>query len=166
MLYHQKSLAVRSPGRLFRAVSQSLSPWTSRLLWRQSMTSLSSRKYQPLATMPCSRGSKPVSSVDCIEHVTAGTIGESSATNPSRPSAASPDASRSSMPLSSPTTRITTSGGASLTRSPLAPKPLRHPCELRGDAGNQPRVVLRALVLGQHGPRIGFDLEVGHRTAA
>src|SRR5690349_9881954 len=31
-----------------------------------------SRKYQPLPTMPCSRGKTPVRNVDCTEHVTAG----------------------------------------------------------------------------------------------
>src|SRR3989442_880445 len=72
MLYHQKSLAQVKPGRRRRAASHTFSPATRRFDCRQSHTSASSRKYQPLPTMPCSRGSVPVSIVDCAVHVTAG----------------------------------------------------------------------------------------------
>ncbi len=60
MLYHQKSLAHVNAGSRRRAASQTFSPSTSRFDWRQSQTSDRSRKYQPLATTPCSRGRSPV----------------------------------------------------------------------------------------------------------
>ena len=41
---------------------------------RQNITCARSRKYQPLPTMPWSRGSVPVRNVACAEHVTAGVI--------------------------------------------------------------------------------------------
>ena len=50
--YHQKVLATVKPGSRRRASSQSLSPCTSWFDWRQNITSPSSRKYQPLPTMP------------------------------------------------------------------------------------------------------------------
>ena len=48
------------------------SPATSWFDCRQNITSARSRKYQPLPTIPCSRGSRPVRIVDCAEQVTAG----------------------------------------------------------------------------------------------
>ena len=47
-------------------------PRTRRFDCRHNQTSERSRKYQPLATMPWSRGSVPVNSVDCTVVVTAG----------------------------------------------------------------------------------------------
>src|SRR5882672_8782986 len=46
-----------------------------------------SRKYQPLPTMPWSRGSVPVRNVACAEHVTAGVIARNGALAPSAASA-------------------------------------------------------------------------------
>src|SRR3989454_7009675 len=82
MLYHQKSLAQVKPGRRRRAASHTFSPATRRFDCRQSHTSASSRKYQPLPTMPCSRGSVPVSIVDCAVHVTAGSTPPSGGQKP------------------------------------------------------------------------------------
>src|SRR5438046_9057904 len=83
-LYRQKSLAQVKPGRRRRAASHTFSPATRRFDCRQSHTSASSRKYQPLPTMPCSRGSVPVSIVDGAVHLNAGSAspkgGEDAAT--------------------------------------------------------------------------------------
>src|SRR4051812_21771034 len=49
----------------------------------QKRTSMVSRKSQPLATMPCSRGSLPVSSVAWAVQVTAGSTSGMFATQPS-----------------------------------------------------------------------------------
>src|SRR5580765_6675083 len=46
-----------------------------------------SRKYQPLPTTPCSRGSVPVRNVACAEQVTAGVMAWMGALDPSRTSA-------------------------------------------------------------------------------
>src|SRR5262245_51969062 len=56
MLNHQQTLAQVKAGSRARARSQILGAWTRRLDWRQNFTSSSSRKYQPLATMPCCAG--------------------------------------------------------------------------------------------------------------
>src|SRR5947207_7416583 len=88
MLYHQKSLAQVKAGSRRRAASQIFWPATSRWDWRQSHTSERSRKYQPLATQPWSRGRRPVVNVDCTEHVTAGRIVRSGRIAPRRASAA------------------------------------------------------------------------------
>src|SRR6478672_7330080 len=72
MLYHQNSLAQVKDASRRRAASQIFSPPTRRLDWRHSQISDKSRKYQPLPTMPCSRGSTPVTKVDCTVVVTAG----------------------------------------------------------------------------------------------
>ena len=69
-----------------RAGSHTFSPCTSALCCRHRCTSPWSRKYQPLPTMPCWAGERPVSIVDCTLHVTAGS------TVPSR--AWAPDAAR------------------------------------------------------------------------
>src|SRR5690606_23894948 len=61
-------------GSRLRAVSHSFSPPTRRLDCRHNQTCARSRKYQPLATQPCSRGSAPVTNVDWTEQVTAGVI--------------------------------------------------------------------------------------------
>src|SRR5262245_13423086 len=74
MLYHQKSLAQVKAGSRRRATSQIFSPATKALDCRQSHTSASSRKYQPFATHPWSRGRVPVVNVDCTEQVTAGVM--------------------------------------------------------------------------------------------
>ena len=87
MLYHQKIFAQRSPGRVRCAVSQTFSPLIRWFDWRQSQTSERSRKYQPFATMPCSRGIVPVSIVACAVHVTAGSTGVMGAMKPSLASA-------------------------------------------------------------------------------
>lgn len=72
MLYQQKSLAQVKVESRRLAACQIFSPCTRRFDWRQSQISDKSRKYQPLATMPCSRGVSPVSMVDCTVVVTAG----------------------------------------------------------------------------------------------
>src|SRR6185295_259641 len=77
MLYHQKSLAQVKVGSFFLAASQIFSPVTRWFDCFQSATSATSRKYQPLATQPCSRGRVPVVNVDCTEQVTAGRMGTS-----------------------------------------------------------------------------------------
>src|SRR5690349_23209074 len=82
MLYHQKRLAQVKLGSRRLAASQIFSPPTSRFDWRQSQTSDRSRKYQPLATMPCSRGNAPVRKVDWMGHVTAGKTVSSGRTAP------------------------------------------------------------------------------------
>ena len=77
MLNHQNSTALRAS-----TSSQMRRAWISRLDWRQNQTSLRSRKYQPLATMPCSLGSLPVSIVAWQVEVTAGSGGVSGAGGP------------------------------------------------------------------------------------
>src|SRR5690349_881083 len=72
MLYHQNSLAQVNAGSRRRPLSQTFSPATSRFDCRHSQTSDKSRKYPPLATMPCSRGKVPVRNDDCTVVVTAG----------------------------------------------------------------------------------------------
>src|SRR4051812_12021909 len=72
MLYHQKNFAQVNDASRLRAASQSFSPSTRRFDWRHSQISERSRKYQPLPTIPCSRGSVPVTKVDCTVVVTAG----------------------------------------------------------------------------------------------
>jgi hypothetical protein len=72
MLYHQNRLAVVKEGSRRLPASQTFSPPTRRFDWRQNHTSIRSRNSQPLATMPCSRGSSPVMKVACTEQVTAG----------------------------------------------------------------------------------------------
>src|SRR3989304_1229036 len=84
MLYHQKSLAQVNAGSRRAAASQIFSPATRRFDWRQSQTSERARKSQPLATQPWSRGRSPVVKVDWTEQVTAGRIGRSGLTAPSR----------------------------------------------------------------------------------
>src|SRR3990172_6119480 len=73
ILYHQNMLAhVKSGLRCF-AASQIFSPAIRRFDCRQSQTSASWRKYQPLATAPWPEGGRPVRRVDCTVQVTAGT---------------------------------------------------------------------------------------------
>src|SRR5215475_12917303 len=74
MLYHQNSLAQVKDGSRRAAASQIFSPATRRFDWRQSQTSDSSRKNQPLATQPCPLGKSPVVKVDWTAQVTAGKI--------------------------------------------------------------------------------------------
>ena len=71
--YHQKCLSTFKSGLVRRAISQQLGAWISRWLCRHNHTSPNSRKYQPLATMPCSCGKVPVSIEVCAVVVTAGT---------------------------------------------------------------------------------------------
>src|SRR3712207_6972343 len=68
MAYHQQMFPARYPGWRRRAVSQMFSPLTSLLCWRHRKTSPSSRKYQPLPTIPCCAGARPVSMVDWTVH--------------------------------------------------------------------------------------------------
>src|SRR3954468_21262088 len=74
MLYHQNSCAQVKVASRRRAASQIFSPPTSALFCRHSQTSANSRKYQPLATHPCSLGRSPVVNVAWTEQVTAGVI--------------------------------------------------------------------------------------------
>src|SRR4051812_18942398 len=74
MLYHQKSLAEVNERSRFLAASHTFSPATRALDCLHSHTSARSRKYQPLATMPCDEGKSPVKNVDCAEQVTAGVM--------------------------------------------------------------------------------------------
>jgi hypothetical protein len=74
MLYHQNSLATLKLGSRRLASSHSFSPATNWFDCRHNHTCAKSRKYQPLPTMPCSRGNAPVSIVDWTEQVTAGRI--------------------------------------------------------------------------------------------
>ena len=104
-----------APARARRAASQSFSPWTSALCWRQKKTSPRSRKYQPLPTIPWPEGGRPVRKVDCTEQVTAGSTVPSSAWNPSPASAESRGMWRRSFGVS-PTTSRTSS--FRLTRPP------------------------------------------------
>ena len=55
---------------------------------RRALGSEVSRKYQPLATQPWSRGKRPVVKVDCTEQVTAGVTVRSGRIAPWRASAA------------------------------------------------------------------------------
>ena len=64
MLYHQNMFAQVSDGSRLRAVSQTFSPETKRFDCFQNWTSAASRLYQPLPTMPCSRGGVPVNMLD------------------------------------------------------------------------------------------------------
>src|SRR5438309_2150341 len=75
MLYHQQMLAQVKLGSIFLAASQIFSPLTSLFDCSQNLISHSSRKYQPLPTMPCSLGCLPVRYVDCTVQVTAGMDG-------------------------------------------------------------------------------------------
>src|SRR3954466_16304353 len=70
--YHQKCLCTLT-GRRRRALAQNDSAWISAWLWRQNQTSPSSRKYQPLPTMPCALGGAPVTIEAWAVQVTAGT---------------------------------------------------------------------------------------------
>src|SRR5882672_12063676 len=88
MLYHQKSFAQVKPGRRRRAASHTFSPATRRFDCRQSQISERSRKYQPLPTMPCWRGRVPVTIVDWLEQVTAGSTLASGIMKPAFASAA------------------------------------------------------------------------------
>src|SRR5229473_4964489 len=88
MLYHQKRFAQVKAGSRRAAASQIFSPATRRLDCRQSQTSERSRKYQPLATQPWSRGSIPVVKVDWTAHVTAGRMVSSGRIPPVRTRAA------------------------------------------------------------------------------
>src|ERR687888_135136 len=72
ILFPPKNGAPGDAGAPRAPASQIFSPATRRLDCRQSQTSERSRKYQPLATQPCSRGSVPVVKADCTAHVTAG----------------------------------------------------------------------------------------------
>ena len=116
MLYHQKSFAQVKPGTWRRAASQTFSPATRRFDCRQSQISARSRKYQPLPTMPCCRGSAPVSMLACALQVTAGNTALSGVMKPSRASAASAGVSDPTWADVSPTTSTTTSGGVSPPR--------------------------------------------------
>src|SRR3989454_8907350 len=120
MLYHQKSLAQVKPGRRRRAASHTFSPATRRFDCRQSHTSASSRKYQPLPTMPCSRGSVPVSIVDCAVHVTAGSTPPNGGEKPPPARAASAGGAAAAPAGVSPPTARKTGGGR---RARLAPAP-------------------------------------------
>src|SRR3954463_4898896 len=80
MLYHQQMLAQVKVGSSFFAVSQIFSAVTSLLDCFQNLISHSSRKYQPLPTIPCWLGCTPVRYVDCTVHVTAGMDGAMLAT--------------------------------------------------------------------------------------
>src|SRR5688572_11890956 len=72
MLYHQNRFAQVNAESRSRPASQTFLASTKRFDCRHNHTSPSSRKYQPLPTMPCSDGSLPVKNVDCAEQVTAG----------------------------------------------------------------------------------------------
>src|SRR4051794_3969307 len=80
MLYHQQMLAQVNVGSSFFAVSQIFSADTSLFDCFQNLISHSSRKYQPLPTIPCSLGCTPVKYVDCTVQVTAGIDGAMLAT--------------------------------------------------------------------------------------
>src|SRR5579863_4321695 len=87
MLYHQNMLAQVKAGSRRRAASQMRSPETSRFDCRQNKISERSRKYQPLPTIPWSRGNKPVRYVVCTGQVTAGKLGVSGRIAPASASA-------------------------------------------------------------------------------
>src|SRR4051812_11782852 len=80
MLYHQNSFATLKLGSRRLASSHSFSPCTNWFDCRHSQICDKSRKYQPLPTIPCSRGNLPVKNVDCTEQVTAGNIDSSGRT--------------------------------------------------------------------------------------
>src|SRR6476469_11136173 len=182
--YHQHTFAVWKSGFAARAVSHSFSPWTSRLCWRHRKTSPSSRKYQPLPTIPCSFGILPARNVDCTLHVTAGSTVPSSACQPSRASAEMFGMCRNSFGVM-PTTSSTNSGDSvtALIRGDLLPSVRRRfprpspavssnsskleqvgrgPAELRGDAPDQCRVAAVAGGFRQDAPRVGLYLNVRH----
>ena len=75
LLFRQNRLAHCEAGCSDRTASQSISPWIRFAERCQLSTCARSRKYQPLATMPCSQGSDPVSRVACEGLVKAGTGG-------------------------------------------------------------------------------------------
>src|SRR3989454_1546703 len=129
MLYHQKSLAQVKPGRRRRAASHTFSPATRRFDCRQSHTSASSRKYQPLPTMPCSRGSVPVSIVDCAVHVTAGSNSPRGGQNPPPARGGRAGGSAPARAGGGPPTARTTRGGR---RGRLPPTPPPPPAPPRG----------------------------------
>src|SRR5687768_14743387 len=89
MLYHQNRFAQVNDGSRFLAASHTVGRCTSLFDCRQNLTSHSSRKYQPLPTMPCSLGRVPVRYVACTEQVTAGRTEEMVATCDRSASAAS-----------------------------------------------------------------------------
>ena len=60
MLYHQNSLAQVRPGSLRRSRSQIFGASTRLSGCFQKWTSERRRWYQPLATMPCRAGGRPV----------------------------------------------------------------------------------------------------------
>src|SRR5207249_8924377 len=93
------------------------SPATRWFDWRQNHTSARSRKYQPLPTIPWSRGSVPVSIVDWALQVTAGSTAPSGVMKPSRASAASAGVSAPTCAGVSPTTSRTRSGVTSRARA-------------------------------------------------
>src|SRR2546425_1109650 len=166
MLYHQKSFAQVKPGTWRRAASQTFSPATRRFDCRQSQISARSRKYQPLPSMPCCRGSAPVSMLACALQVRAGNTAPSGIMKPSRASAASAGVSDPTWADVSPTTSTTTSGGVSPPRGErprfgLSQQGGPRPRHLAGQAGRQRGIAGRALGFGQHGPGVGLYLELG-----
>src|SRR5215472_8548411 len=74
MLYHQNILAQVKAGSRAFAASHTFSPATRAADWRQNQISDRSRKYQPLPTIPCPLGRRPVRKVACAAQVTAGVI--------------------------------------------------------------------------------------------
>ena len=60
MLYHQKRFATLSRGFLAWSSSQTFGASTARFDCFQNCTSLRVRSYQPLPTMPCALGCRPV----------------------------------------------------------------------------------------------------------
>src|SRR5262249_21677887 len=82
MLYHQKSFAQVKPGISRRKPSQIFAPVTSLFDCFQNWTSDNVRSYQPLPTMPCCEGVRPVRYVDCAVQVTAGNAGATAALAP------------------------------------------------------------------------------------
>ena len=60
MLNHQNRFAQVNDGSAARAVSQIFGACTSGFDCFQNLTSPSSREYQPLPTMPCASGKRPV----------------------------------------------------------------------------------------------------------
>src|SRR5262249_10356391 len=110
MLYHQKRLAAVNAGSRCRPASQTLSPATRRLDCRQSHTSLRSRKSQPLAMMPWSRGRAPVMNAAWTVQVTAGVTVSSGREAPARASAPMCGVSGPMWRGDNPTTRITRGG--------------------------------------------------------
>src|ERR1043166_6185603 len=107
MLYHQKSFEQVNPGWSARNSSQTLRPRTRWFDCFQNWTSASSRWYQPLATIPCSDGSRPVRYVDWAVQVTAGMTGSTRAIRPPRAKSARRGAEVPTMDSVSPTTLMT-----------------------------------------------------------